>query len=207
MEGLHWRLISSNTSHSAHWNSNIMHPYLFLSCRRFALHFRLMPHSFNWFDLYWLDTLTKGWCMIEHAVTSEALDCRWEGDGGDSYGWNFSASDITTTGFSMNLHMIDRYFYSINGVYIACTNWKFSSQFSIQEEMTQLFAMKHMKCIFNCNGLSFLILTYGTDSYLLKWFLLVAMILTRWNDPHLLRESSLKWLSFLKWCFLISRPF
>ena len=81
MEGLHWRLISSNTSHSAYWNSNIMHPYLFLSCRRFALHFRLMPHSFNWFDLYWLDTLTKGWCMIEHAVTSEVLDCRWEGDG------------------------------------------------------------------------------------------------------------------------------
>ena len=90
-----------------------------------------------------------------------------EGDGGDSYGWNFSASDITTTGFSMNLHMIDRYFYSIHGVYIACTNWKFLSPFLIPEEMTQLVAMKHMKCIFNCNGLSFGILTYWSDFYLL----------------------------------------
>jgi len=40
----------------------------------------------------------------------------------DSYGWDFSASDITTTGFTMNLKMLDRYFYGIYGVYIACTN-------------------------------------------------------------------------------------
>jgi len=40
----------------------------------------------------------------------------------DSYGWDFGASDITTTGFTMNLSMLDRYFDGIYGVYIACSN-------------------------------------------------------------------------------------
>ena len=46
----------------------------------------------------------------------------WTPEGSDAYGWDFSASDITTTGFTMNLKMLDRYFYGIYGVYIACTN-------------------------------------------------------------------------------------
>merc|ERR1712042_40885 len=40
----------------------------------------------------------------------------------DSYGWDFGASDITTTGFTMNLSMLDRYLDGIYGVYIACSN-------------------------------------------------------------------------------------
>merc|ERR1712063_23428 len=46
----------------------------------------------------------------------------WTPENADSYGWDFSASDITTTGLPMNLKMLDRYFYGIYGVYIACTN-------------------------------------------------------------------------------------
>merc|ERR1711942_616481 len=46
----------------------------------------------------------------------------WTPEGSDGYGWDFTASDVTTTGFTMNLKMLDRYFYGIYGVYIACTN-------------------------------------------------------------------------------------
>jgi len=102
--------------------------------------------------------------LVKVAMNAAKLKAGGKDDG---YGWNFSASYVTTTGFTMNMQMIDRYFYSIHGVYIACTNWKFLSPFSIPEEMTQLVAMKHMKCIFNCNGLSFVILTYWSDFYLL----------------------------------------
>jgi len=42
--------------------------------------------------------------------------------GEDSYGWHATSSDVTPTGFTMNLHMMDRYFYGIKGTWIACTN-------------------------------------------------------------------------------------